>query len=158
MDVDAVRALLHLPAPGHDRGVGVFRRVVEVEHLEALGVASDEGRLDVLELVLTLAVGEKLTDLVQQDDLDGLVLVDDALGVVNAVGSGEVDGVAVLFVGDFHGADGDLEKTFIQAQALDGSLDFLVDRLPELVVPLADDHGRAVLHADDLINDLDGSL
>ena len=158
MDVDAVRALLHLPAPGHDRRVGVFGRVVEVEHLEALGVASDEGRLDVLELVLALAVGEELADLVQQDDLDGLVLVDDALGVVNAVGSGEVDGVPVGLVGDFHRADGDLEQPLVEAQPLDGSLDFLVDRLPELVVPLADDHGRAVRLADDLIHDLDGSL
>ena len=101
MDVDAVRALLHLPAPDHHGGVGVLRRVVEVEHLEAFGVASDEGRLDVLELVLAFAVCEELADLIQQHDLDGLALVDDALGVVNAVGSSEVDGVAVWLVCDF---------------------------------------------------------
>ena len=33
-----------------------------------------------------------------------------------------------------------------------------VDRFPELVMALPDDHGGAVFLADDLIHDLDGSL
>ena len=66
--------------------------------------------------------------------------------------------LAVWLVCDFHGADRYLDQALRQPQALDGSLNFFVDRLPELVVALPDDHGRAVRLADDLIHDLDGSL
>ena len=137
MHMQHIRTLLHLPQPHHDRGVRVLRRVEEVEHLEVCLVSSDERRLDVLQLVLSFSISEELTDLIQKNQLDRLALVDDALGVVNTVRSGEVDGVPVRLVCDLHRADCDLEGALRDPQPFDGSLDLLVDRLPQFVVTLS---------------------
>ena len=152
--MDAVGALLHFAGPLDDRSVRVLGRVVEVEHLEAFVVASDEGRLDVLELVFTFALLEELVHLVDHDQLDRLALVDDALGVVDIVGAGEVDRVPVLQERDLHRAHGDLEEALVEAQPLDRSLDLFVYGLPELVVPLPDDDGAPV----DVLHDLEDRL
>ena len=158
MNVDTVGALLHLAGPHNDGSVGVLRRVVEVEHLEALVVTSDEGCLNVLKLVLAFALLKELVHLVDQHQLDRLALVNDALGVVDVVGAGEVYRVPVLQKRDLHRAHGDLEEPLVQAQPLDGPLYFLVDRLPELVVALPDDDGASVDVLHDLKDGLDGRL
>ena len=85
MDVDAVWPFLHLLTPLDNLSIWVLRRVIQVDHLEPGAVAADEGRFDVLELILAFPILKELRQLVQDDQLYRPFLVNNAFRVVYPV-------------------------------------------------------------------------
>ena len=156
MDVDAVGPRLHLFQPLHDGGVRVLGRVEQVHHLEVALVPPGERGLDVQQFVLALAVIKELRQLVQDDQRDRLVLVNDSLRVVDAVRTGKVHRRAMLLVSNLHRRLRDFKLFLLHPQAVDSTQHFLVHRLAQLVVPLAQDHHGSRRVIDKLVIAPDG--
>jgi len=158
-DADAVLAEILQQRPAVDIASGDHRLLAALERfvlhqLNAVAVVNQ--RVSGYSCLLLIRLAEPSVD---HDQFDRLLLVDHSLRVVDIVGAGEVDRVPVRLVGDLHGRQLRAEVPGLgQAQAPDGPLDLLVDRLPEFVMPLPDNDHRSVRIAHDLKDRLDGCL
>ena len=120
--------------------IRVLWRVKQIDHLKIAPISSGKGGGYVQELILSLSVIKELCQLIQDDQLYGIILINDALGIIYTVGAGKVHGSAILFVGNLHGRLCDEEPILGYPQPVDSPQHFLVHRLPQLVVALTQHH------------------
>ena len=146
--MNAVITLLHLAAPLIDGCIRILWRVIQVYHLETTLIPADKGRLNVCQLILTFSVIKKLGQLVQDDQLDGLILINDSLCIVNTIGASKVHRGTILFIGYLHRGLPNLECALFDTQAIDTPQHLFIHRLTQFVVMLTQNNHGAVLITD----------
>ena len=140
VDVDTVWAFFHLMYPFDNFRIRVLWRVKQIDHLKIAPISSGKGGGYVQELILSLPVIKELCQLIQDDQLYGIILINDTFRVINTIRAGKVDSRAMLLVSDLHGRFGDLEGRLRNLQPVQPPQHFLVHRLPQLVMALAQYH------------------